>query len=364
MITDYKNRFLKYYEENETKLDIIVFVGGFLFDIITMSDIDDPFSIFQQVVYLGIIFTILYHEILFRRFKWKPGPKSIRIWEYRTLILHFILGSLLSLYSLFYIKSASVLHSLLFLGVMLLVLCANELPGVKKSNISIKAGMFAICIFSFFSILFPIALGFVGWTPLGLAILATAGVFYGMYRMLFKKIPDNYSLAKVILAPGGSVIGLFLVFYVMGWIPPIPLSVVEQGIYHNVEKQNGEYLLSTEKPWWRFWQSGDQHFVARPGDKIFYYAQIYSPTRFQDQIFIQWSQKNHKGDWVAADKIPLQVVGGRKTGFRGFAFKSNYQPGEWRVHVLTTHGQEITQISFDVESSADTEPRSFIVEKK
>ena len=364
MITDYKNKFLKYYEENETKLDVIVFVGGFIFDIITMSDIDDLFSIFQQIVYLGIIFTILYYEILFRKFKWKPGQKTARIWEYRTLILHFILGSLLSLYSLFYIKSASVLHSLLFLGVMLLVLCANELPGVKKSNLSIKTGMFGICIFSFFSILFPIALGFVGWTPLGLAIFATAAVFYGMYRMLLNKIPDHYSLTKVILAPSGSVIGLFLIFYVMGWIPPIPLSVVEHGIYHNVEKQNGEYLLSSEKPWWRFWHSGDQHFVARPGDKIFYYAQIYSPTRFQDQIYIQWSQKNHKGYWVSADKIPLQVVGGRKSGFRGYAFKANYQPGEWQVHVLTSHGQEITQMSLDVESSAATEPREFVIEKK
>lgn len=364
MITEYKNSFLKYYEKNETKLDILVFIAGFLFDIVTMSDIDDIFSIVQQIVYLGIIFTIIYFEILFRLFKWKPEPKIVRVWEYRTLVLHFFLGSLLSLYSLFYIKSASVLHSLIFLGMMLLVLFANELPGVKKSNISIKAGMFGVCLFSFFSILFPLLLGFVGWTPLLLAIAATGGVFYAMYRLLFKSIPDHYSLTKIVLAPAGSVIGLFLIFYVMGWIPPIPLSVVEHGIYHGVEKQDGNYLLSSERPWWRFWHSGDQHFVARPGDRIFYYTQIYSPTRFQDQIFIQWSQLNTKGNWVAADKIPLQVVGGRKMGFRGFAFKSNYQPGEWRVQVLTTHGQEITRIEFEVESSAETEPRVFNVEKK
>lgn len=364
MITEYKNRFLKYYEENETKLDVIVFIAGFLFDIVTMSDIDDVFSIIQQIIYLGIVFSVIYFEILFRLFKWKPSAKITRLWEYRTLILHFLLGSLLSLYSLFYIKSASVLNSLIFLGIMLLVLGANELPGVKKSNISIKAGMFGVCVFSFFSILFPLLLGFVGWVPLLLAIAATCGVFYGMYSLLFKKIPDHYALTKIVLAPMGSVVGLFVVFYIMGWIPPIPLSVVDHGIYHNIEKQEGHYLLSSQRPWWRFWHSGDQHFVARPSDKIFYYTQIYSPARFQDHIFIQWSTKNKKGDWITADKIPLQVVGGRKMGFRGFAIKSNYQPGEWRVHVLTSHGQEITRIDFDVESSTDTEPRTFNIERK
>lgn len=364
MITEYKSRFLKYYEENETKLDIIVFIGGFLFDIVTLSDIDDLFSIVQQVVYLGVIFLILYYEILFRMFKWKPGPKTVKAWEYRTLILHFFLGSLLSLYSLFYIKSASILHSLLFLGVMLLVLCANELPGVKKSNLSIKAGMFGICVFSFFSILFPLLLGFVGWMPLALAIVFTGAAFYGMYQLLLKKIPNKFSLMKIVIAPAASVIGLFLFFYIMGWIPPIPLSVVEQGIYHNVEKQNGEFLLSTEKKWWKFWQSGDQHFVARPGDKIFYYAQVYSPARFQDQIYIQWSQKNSKGSWIAADRIPLPITGGRKEGFRGFTYKTNYQPGEWRIQVLTTHGQEITRLDLEVQTSTATDSRNFEIIKR
>ncbi len=364
MITAYKNKFLKYYEENETKMDVIFFLAGFVLDIVTLSDIDDYFSIIQQVVYLGIIAVVIYYEILFRMFKWKPTGKIEKVWEYRTLILHFLLGSLLNLYSLFYIKSASVFHSLIFLAAMLLLVCANELPGVKKSNLSIKGAMFGVCTFSFFSILFPLAIGFVGWIPLILSIAATGGVFYLLYRQLLKVIPDQYTLTKIVLAPGGSVIAMFLLFFFMGWIPPVPLSVVEQGIYHNVEKQNGDYLLSTEKKWWNFWQSGDQNFRAQAGDKIFYYAQVYSPTRFSDEIYVQWSQKNAKGNWMPADKIPLQIVGGRKMGFRGYTYKTNYQPGEWRIQVLTTHGQEISRIDLEVSSSASTEPRNFTVLKR
>jgi hypothetical protein len=364
MLKEYKEKFLSYYEKNETKIDSFFFLGGFLFDILMLSEIDDLFSILQQIVYLGIIFAIIYFEILFRLFKWKPSSGVLKVWEYRTLTMHFLFGSLLNTYSLFYIKSASLLNSLIFLLVMLIIVGANELPGVKKSNLSIKSGMFGICVFSFFSIIFPLILGFVGWVPLALAIASTGAVFYLMYYLLLKQISDPRTLSKIVLAPGGSVIVLFLVFFFMGWIPPVPLSVVDQGIYHNVEKQNGEYLLQTEKKWWKFWHSGDQLFEARPGDKIYYYAQVYSPTRFSDQIFVQWSQKNKKGDWVPADKIPLQIVGGRKMGFRGFTYKSNYQPGDWRVQVLTSHGQEISRLDLEVAGSASTEPRNFEIIKR
>lgn len=363
MITEYKTKLLRFYEANEAKIDIIFFVGGFLLDIFMLSEIDDLLSISQQVVYLTIIFFLLYYEVLFRLFKWKPGSKMLRFWPYRTLLLHFILGSLLNLYSLFYIKSASILNSLVFLGIMLTIICANELPGVKKSNISVKMGMFGICVFSFFSILFPLLLGFVGWLPLFGSIAATIGIFYWLFRLLSKNV-SHQVLARTVLAPSFSVITLFVVFTFMGWIPPVPLSVVEQGIYHNVEKSDGDYLLSTEKIWWKFWHSGDQYFQARPGDRIYYYAQVYSPSRFSDEIFVQWSQKSPKGLWQPADKIPLKIVGGRKMGFRGYTYKTNYQPGEWRVQILTSMGQEISRMDLEVVSSSSTDPRHFEILKR
>ncbi len=363
MIIEYKNKFLHFYEANESKFEVLFFLGGIVFDMLMLSEVDDPFAIIQQIVYLSGIFTLLYFEILFRLFKWKPGQKMLRFWAYRNLLLHFMLGTLLNVYSLFYIKSASILNSIIFLGVMVLVIFANELPGVKKSNMSVKVGMFGICLFSFFAVIFPLALGFIGWTPLILSMAATLGVFYFLYWLLHRIIQHPMVLFKTVLAPSFSVIGLFVVFSFMGWIPPVPLSVVEQGVYHNVEKDQGNYLLSTEKIWWKFWESGDQHFVARPGDKIFYYAQIYSPTRFSDEIFVQWSQKV-KGNWKAADKIPLKIVGGRKLGFRGFTYKTNYQPGEWRVQILTSLGQEVSRMDLDVIPSTNTEQRAFEIIKR
>jgi hypothetical protein len=52
MLRSLKEKALNYYEKNETRVDIGFFLAGVIFDIFTLSDIDDPLSIAQQVVYL------------------------------------------------------------------------------------------------------------------------------------------------------------------------------------------------------------------------------------------------------------------------------------------------------------------------
>lgn len=357
-----KQKILDLYQKHEARLDIAFFVGGFIFDVLLMSDVDDLFSLAQQSIYLLIIALFIHHEILFGLQKWRPAEGFFeKIWHYKNLLLHFLLGSLLSLYSLFYIKSSSFISSLFFLLVMIALLVANELPAIKKANISLKVGLFSICLFSFISILFPIILGFVGWTPFGLSIAATLAVFYLQVRLLKSELSDERLLFKTVWLPSVSVLIVFTLFYILGWIPPVPLSVKEQGVYHLVEKKDGKYFLSTEKSRWKFWQSGDQDFKARPQDKIYFYSQIYSPARFSDQIYIQWLWNDPISGWQKTDRIPLQILGGRKEGFRGFAVKANYQPGEWQVRVETSMGHEISRLNFEVTAAAGDEPRDFTV---
>ncbi len=362
MLNIWKQKTLELYRKHETRFEVLFFIGGFTFDAFLVQDVDDLFSLVQQFVYLLIISFLIHHEILFRLHKWRPSEGFVeRVWGYRNLLLHFLLGTLLNIYSLFYIKSSSFISSIVFLILMVGFIIANELPIVKKSKVSFKVGLFAICLFSYLSILFPLILGFIGWTPFGLAIASTLAIFYLQVRFLKNKLQDDHTLFKAILLPGVSVLCVFAVFYTLGWIPPVPLSVKYQGIYHLVEKNNGQYLLSTEKTWWKFWQSGDQEFKARPQDKIYYYTQIYSPARFSDQIYIQWFLKNPQKGWQKTDRIRLDILGGRKEGFRGFTVKSNYQVGEWRVQVETEMGHEIARMNFEVIADTDTEPRNFTV---
>ena len=42
------------------------------------------------------------------------------------------------------------------------------------------------------------------------------------------------------------------------------------------------------------------------------------------------------------------IYGGRELGFRGYAYKNNYLPGDWKVFVETQDGLELGRISFNV----------------
>lgn len=358
-MTGLKERVFNYYEKNETKIDIAFFLGGFVFDVVTLSEIDDSLSILQQLVYLLTTGSILYYEFLEPFGVVQIHPRLQKIWNYRQLIFHFLLGSLLSVYSLFFLKSSSFFSSVFFVLLLMVLMIANELKTVQKSKINIKIALHLICVFSFFSMIIPVILGFVGTLPFALALFATLVYLYGTFRLLQKKIPDPKVLMIQLVSPGAVVIGLFFLFYLIGWIPPVPLSVQNMGIYHNIEKSNGQFVLSHENPWWKFWHNGDQSFLARPGDKIYFFAKIFCPGRFSDLVVLHWYYKDPRWGWKSTDRIPMQVSGGRRNGYRGFAIKQNYSPGEWRVSVETTDQREIGRLYFEVEPSQNQAERIF-----
>lgn len=353
-----KEKSADFINKHETKLDIAFFVGGFLFDILFIADPDDLFSIAQQAVYLFFVAAFIHYEILFRLHKWRPRESLLKMWSYRDFTLHFLLGSLLSVYSLFYIKSASILSSFIFLSLLVAIILINELSFAKTGKVSLKVGFYAICLFSFFSVVYPIILGFVGWTPLLFSVLSTVLILIAQLKLLVRsQIPEKV-LKTALTAPSAAVLGVFLLFYFLGWIPPVPLSVKAQGAYHNLEKREGKFILSYENTW-KFWQDSDKKFKAAPGDKVYFYAQIYSPARISDQIYLHWHLKNKNGDWLSTDKVPLNIQGGRKEGFRGYATKANYQPGEWMVTVETSMGSEISRYYFDIVATEATVERNF-----
>jgi hypothetical protein len=175
----------------------------------------------------------------------------------------------------------------------------------------------------------------------------------GMARWVLKKIPDRRMVARRILLPSAAFGVLTTAFYFLGWIPPVPLAVVHMGIYHRVEKLGNRYWLYHERPVWALWRNGDQDFEARSGEAVFFFAQIYSPARFSDELTLHWFFHDPRQGWVSSDRIPLKIVGGRKEGFRGYSFKKNYFPGDWRVKVETTDGREIGRTHFRLRTSVE-----------
>ncbi|HVK60559.1 MAG TPA: DUF2914 domain-containing protein [Bdellovibrionales bacterium] len=335
-------------------------MAGFLFDVFTLSRIDDPFTIAQQVVYL--ILLSLYVALEFREEK-KPiqvPERFKKIWSFHTEAAHFIFGSLLSLYTLFYFKSASLISAGFFMIVIAAILVANEFEAVKRLGPAVRVALLSFCLTSFFAAIVPMILGFIGMIPFLIAIGLTILWLY-LLRKFVNRILGEPSDDRA-WTVGAVVQGILLTLYVLRAIPPIPLSANFLGIYHEVRAKDGKFELLYDRPFWKIWQRGDQTFKARPGDKIYAFASVFSPSGVQDQIRVRWSYHDPRSGWQKADAIPISVRGGREQGFRGFAFKQNYTPGDWRVSLETSDGREFARLGFTVVPDTSTERRTYYVD--
>lgn len=355
-----------YYEKNERRIAVLSFVCGFVFDITMVDRVDSWHAILQQVVYIAVILAAL-TQMFFEEGGAQIDPAGLPFlkrgyYRYRTALVHFFLGTLLNVYTIFFFKSASLLVSFGFLVFLVLLLWANESERVKSMGLPFKFTLLALCTLCFSANVVPIFVGSIGVTVFLASMLAGCVPQIGVAWWIRKRKPDLFRRARrQMLVPLGCVLVGFLVFYYLRLIPPVPLSIPFIGVYHSVDKTGDEYRLSHERPIWRVWQHGDQEFAAQPGDKVYVFFRIFSPTRFSDQVQMRWYWKDEGRGWLLQDTIPIKIVGGRAEGFRGYGFKSNYQPGEWKVQVETTDGREIGRVYFTLETRPEW-PRTFEVD--
>ncbi len=360
------HRLKLHYERNEHVVDIAAFVGGFLFDIAMLDRIDSWFTIGQQAAYLVLIAVILL-QMFFAEGKAPPelnAMSTIKRWyyEYRMALVHFLLGTLLNLYTLFFFKSSSLFVSFAFMVALVLLLVANESKRLKALGLSFKFAMFSLCVLSFSASIVPVLVGSIGLFVFLLSMRVGCVPLAVINRRIRIHAPDRARQAmRQILLPFGLVLISFLSLYLFRLIPPVPLSIPFIGVYHDVERSEDTYRLSHERPFWRIWHHGDQQFLAQSGDKVYVYFRIFSPTRFSDEVLMRWYWKDNAGRWRLQDSIPIKILGGREQGFRGYGVKSNYQPGDWKLQVETTDEREIGRVYFDV-ATAPEAPRNFEVD--
>jgi hypothetical protein len=245
------------------------------------------------------------------------------------------------------------------MGVLVLLLLANEARRLKFLGLALKFALLGLCFLCFFAYVIPVFVGSVG-LPVFLLSMA-AGCLPLLFAGAWIRVsaPELFPRARAqIFVPLGLVVLGFLTFYLFRLVPPVPLSIPFIGVYHSVERTEEGYRLRHERPRWRWWHNGDQTFLAQPEDKVYVFFRVFSPTRFSDEVLMRWYRKDAARGWMLQDSIPIKIVGGREEGFRGYGVKASYQPGAWKVQIETNDGREIGRIYFELET-APAAPRSF-----
>jgi hypothetical protein len=350
---------------------VLFFVCGFIFDLWLLEGIDSRPMLIHQGSYLFLLTVLMAVD---HHYTVKGAPTK-GLWakalEWRLDVIHFLFGTLLNAFMVFYFKAASSLLAFVFMLVLAGVLLANELPRFRKLGPLMRMGLYSFAVTSYLSYLGPVLFGFLSPVLFMTASVVSGAICYGLWRLYSRWTHDpNWTFLRAV-APAWGVQAALLIFYFLGAVPPVPLSLKWIGIYHDVveERVKGklEARLMHMRPVWKLWEHGDQTFLARPGDRIHSWMRIYAPRKFKDKLYVRWWFKDPKGTWRSYDRIPLVIYGsGSEEGWFAKTYKDNYRDPEgnllsenWKVIVETDDARTVGSISLTIHDDESTEPRQF-----
>ncbi len=338
-----------WYEKNETRLSSASLLAGFVFDSLTLNRID---SLIDNI-WLGVnLLSICVCLVLIN--KEENMGEGGDGWKHFWLlnILQFSFGALLGASFIFYFRSAALAVSWPFLVMLLSAMIANEVFKKHYERLIFQISFLYLSLFIFSIFLLPLIfrrIGAVMFLFSGAVSLAVLWLFILMLNRLAKERFKN-SWRRIWLSVGGIFV-VMNVLYFTNLIPPIPLSLKDAGVFHNVEKlPDGNYrvLEEEERGIMRYldWRP-EAHLI--PGNTLFAYSAIFSPAELDASVVHEWQHFDEKKDeWVTESRIPLRLSGGRAEGYRTFSSKAYLPAGKWRVNVSTSRGQVIGRINFEV----------------
>jgi hypothetical protein len=340
-------------------LAVVTFVAGFLFDFVTMQRIDAWTDLGLQLGYLIGLGGLLLYQQREAVGRWVPGPFVQRWWQYNVEAVHFLYGGLLSAYVVLYFRSSTAARPAVFLALLVLVMVINEVPRVRQAGYPLRLALYGFCLLSFLTYFIPIVLGRIDAAVFVLSLVCSAVLLWQVAGWLTPSDGGRAIARARLFAPAAGMLALIGILYALRLIPPVPLSVRFQGIYHDVRREGRNYtLVYLEPPVGAIWRRDSRPFRRRTGDRVYYFARVFAPSGFRHRVMIRWEVFNAaRNTWMTTDRVPLNVLGGRAEGFRGFAAKSNFTPGSWRVTAETEDGRAIATLSFDVEDDAGTSER-------
>ena len=356
----WRQRFRAFRLRHPREEAISFFAGGFLFDALMVGRIDETPLLVQQAAYLVVTGLLLGAMLRFELLHLEPPGWLRRPWRYVEHAMHFMLGTLLNAFSLFYVKSGSGLTAVLFLGLISALLLVNEHPRFHRLGPVVLFGLYSFALTSYLAYLLPVLLGhlrpWMFFVASGLSLLPIVV----LARWMARWGEDRGRAFRHALGPAIAVQALLLVLFVAHLVPPVPLSVRSLGVWHAVEREGSEFRLSRlpRGRWADLWRKDERVFLARPGDRIYVFTRIFAPHNFRDQVRVRWDRwEPGRNEWAQSDAIPLRIVGGREEGFGGYAYKQNWSPGLWRVAIETEDGREIGRIRFEIRPDPDTSDR-------
>lgn len=163
---------------------------------------------------------------------------------------------------------------------------------------------------------------------LGIAVLLALPSLRGLFPQWNWKSLLAIPLLAIVVATAG--------WLGRTWVPPATLWMTDVAVTQSLDN-------ASRKPGNRLKQVSLAELHA---EGLFAFTAINAPRGLKERIYHEWV---HNGRRV--DRIPLDINGGRKAGYRAWTHKRNFPTdaaGKWRVQVMTEAGQMIGMLRFEV----------------
>jgi len=345
------SRFRQFIRKNRKYAPLLFFVGGFIFDTLTLGRIDRTYDLVVLSLHMSFLTLTIY---LFNRMddgRWKNTFLE-RYQEFFPLAIQFFFGGLSSAYVIYFSRSVSLSKTASFFIILVVLLVANEFLKKRISNKYLQFGVYSFISFTFFSFMVPVFLKHMGTFVFLLSGAISLGCTLLLVRLTYHASPSmrrELRLEKLI----SIISGIYLIinlFYFMNLIPPVPLALAEGLVAHNVQLKDDSYLVSYENDEsYIFWRPHKFKFNYTPDQKVYIFASIFAPTDLRASVSHRWQWYNPlTEEWEIVEDIDYEITGGRDGGFRGYTYKSNVKPGLWQVEVITEGESVLGVIDFEI----------------
>lgn len=356
----------RWYHRHEALAPPLLFFGGVTWDVLTLQRIGALLDNVVLGLYLFLLGGFVVLALLDRH--GRPLPSSLRALSTWSIgAIQFLAGGLFSAYVIYYTRSASLTTASLFLLLLVVLLVLNEWGWDRHRSGYLLIGLYFLAVFCYLTFLLPVILGTMGFWVFLASGLLSVGIATGLLialrlRGVFARLRSFVGALCMV----GLLFGGLVTFYVQHWIPPMPLALQHAGVYHDATQEGDAFVLRQEQTsrtgLWG--QNGEDPFRYAPGDTVHCFTAIYAPTSLQTTVAHRWQRYvPSREDWVDTDHIDYQVVGGRRSGYRGVTYKEHVSPGRWRVSVETADGRPIGRVRFEVVQADSSTTASFTIHR-
>lgn len=275
----------------EKYLSVGTLVVGFIIDSLTLKRADVWFdnAILLSYLLLSGVFILLLNAHKDGRLQ---HQRTLRAFPLLPYALQFTFGGLFSGFVVLYSRSASLGASWPFILILAFLLVGNEYLRTRYEQLLFQIFIYFIAIFSYLIFAVPVALDRIGpWMFIlsGLVSLAVVGlVVYGLRLSAPQKFQSyKRHMAVIILL----IFSVFNLLYFLHMIPPIPLSIKEMIVAHQITPRspNGFNVSYEPARWYQLFKDNDPTYHRFGSGPVYVYTAIYTPAQLRTAIIHEWS---------------------------------------------------------------------------